>query len=199
MFCYLEKIELKIDYCPAESCIYKTKESKCKYKELSPDYDEAGKEIPVTVQQVHEVKGVKIFIAKTEAARARFRLRVGIAMLAYSDYVKSRTSTLAQASASNEKMDLPSKQDDKELDDTQVIERFLLSTFGLSIVEHQPVFFDKAVFKSWLKTLPAESFVKEHQLDLSVFLSTILEVEKLHSSKAKLNSATANNQTKGQS
>lgn len=155
MFCFLEKIELKIDYCPAK-CMYRDKARQCGYQKLTPDTDENDVEVPVTTQTISAVKGIKFYKIRDESARAKIAIRMGLLILKYAEYIKRQRPLMN--SVSEEIRDFvihrttqamaTQQQETSEIDDYAKVEETLISVFGLG-VEHRQMFFDQKVFKAW--------------------------------------------------
>jgi len=189
MFCYLEKIELSVAYCPVP-CMYRNSNRQCAYQDLTPDTDETNAELSVTAQTISEIKGIKLYKVKSETVRAKLQVKIGLAILRYSEYLQDRRvvdvsseirdflaykrgtedSTPAGSSLPRSRPDLNGKGDQGS--DHEKIQELLLHRFGLTI-EHQTMFFDPTVFKEWKATLPKDSSAASDSLTLSVFIEAL--------------------------
>lgn len=179
MFCYLESVELTTQLCPAKSCVYQNQVKQCAYKELTSDTDEAGKEIPVTPHVVANLKGLKLYKVKEEMTRGKLRVKVGLAVLRYSEYLKSIVSIDVAVDLEDlrrKRHQLKWGPDDVEAGDSMAkISDLLLHRFGLGF-EHQTMFFDPAVFKAWKATLPEGSSASSDGLTLPLFVDALKAV-----------------------
>lgn len=106
MFCYIEQVEIRSPTCPAKKCIYKNAALQCGYVDLTPDLDQGQAEIAVTAVQIAKTKGQKLYKVKSDQADARERIRIGVALLKYVEFIngvgdpavlrKPRTDTPAE-------------------------------------------------------------------------------------------------------
>lgn len=80
MFCPLTRIEIKTDYCPAKTCMYKDHKSGCAHDELTKE--------GLTVVEVAEIKGIKPYKVKADASLAKDMLSKGMVILKYGDFIK---------------------------------------------------------------------------------------------------------------
>lgn len=170
MFCFLEEIELETNTCPVR-CMYRGKDKACEYKALTPDSDETGSDLHVTAKTVSEVKGIKLYRVKESVAKARLRIKAGLIVLRYTEFLKTldtRTSTLSEQTDY-----LRYKAQRKEVlnDEHEGMEELLLQEFGLG-VEAQQLFFDTKIFKRWASS-------KGLSLEFSEVISTLMYVVNL--------------------
>lgn len=172
MFCYLENIELSINHCPVP-CIYRNQNSQCSYQALTPDTDENDTEASVTVQTISDVKGIKLYKAKAETATAKLQIKIGLAILRYSDYIK-RQKVVEVSTEIREfiAMRTEGKLNNDSGIELEKIQELLLYVFGLGF-EHQIMFFDPSVFKAWKATLPQGSSATSDSLALPLFIEAL--------------------------
>ena len=179
MFCYLERVELKTQLCPAKSCIYQNQVKQCAYKELTSDTDESGREILVTPQTVAAIVGIPLYKVKSEMTRGKLRVKVGLAILKYTEYLKSILKVDVEINVDDlrrKRHQLKWGPDDEEAGDSMAkISDLLLHRFGLGF-EHQTMFFDPSVFKAWKATLPEDSSANSESLTMLLFVDALKAV-----------------------
>ena len=79
MFCYLERIELRVSQCPVKNCIYKSSIGSCEYEKLTSD--------DVSALEIAEVRNVKPYKIKAEAVEAKSKINLGLIIMRYSEYI----------------------------------------------------------------------------------------------------------------
>ncbi len=145
MFCFLEKIELETTECPVK-CMYRGKDKRCEYRTLTPDSDEAGFDVHVTAKTISEVKGIKLYKVKESVAEAKIRIKTGLTILRYAEFLKTRAKP-ADLEEQREFIRYRSERN-HEPNEHEGLEEILLQEFGLGL-EAQQVFFDKKIFQEW--------------------------------------------------
>jgi hypothetical protein len=171
VFCFLEKIELETTACPVR-CMYRGKDKTCEYKVLTPDSDEAGSDIHVTAKTVSEVKGIKLYRVKESVSKARLRIKAGLIVLRYAEFLKTLGAGIYTSILSEQKDYLRYKARKEEpSNEHEGMEELLLQEFGLG-VEAQQLFFDTKVFKRWATS-------SNLTLDFSEIISTLMYVVNL--------------------
>ena len=170
MFCFLEKIELETNTCPVR-CMYRGKDKTCEYRALTPDSDETGSDVHVTAKTVSDVKGIKLYRVKESVAKARLRIKAGLVILRYTEFLK--TLDIGTSTLSEQTDYLKYKAQRKEVlnDEHEGIEELLLQEFGLG-VEARQLFFDTKIFKRWASS-------KSLSLEFSEVISTLMYVVNL--------------------
>lgn len=171
MFCFLEQIELETNTCPVK-CMYRGKDKTCEYKALTPDVDESGFDIHVTAKTVSDVKGIKLYRVKESVAKARVRIKVGLVIMKYVEFLKLKVNAetleehiayLKYAEGNSSTCSISSEH--------EAVEALLLQEFGLGITAQQ-FFFDKKTFDDWAKD-------KGIDLDFSTVVNTLVYAAKL--------------------
>lgn len=132
MFCALERIEIKVDLCPARNCMYRDTVGKCRYEQLTVDDVEA--------EEVASAKGIKLYKAKAEMNKASQVLTLAMVAKRYSEFIreswpKTPTQKVAQTVNGGE---------------VGLIRRTLFVVFGLSEYQ-QDKFLDEARFNDWAR------------------------------------------------
>lgn len=174
MFCFLEQLELETNTCPVR-CMYRGKDKTCQYKALTPDVDEAGFDVHVTAKTISEVKGTKLYKVKELVAKARVRIKVGLVIMKYVEFLKTKVNTeMLEEHVAYLKYaeDTPSASHSEH----EAVEALLLQEFGLGITAQQ-LFFDKEAFDHWAKE-------KGIDLDFATVVNTLVCAAKLRQPKA---------------
>ncbi len=173
MFCYVEGAELVTNICPAKACIYQNKVKQCAYKALTPDLDEGNIEVPVTALSIAREKNVKLYKVKEQMARAKLQIKLGLAILHYSEYLK----TLVQVEVIKENTGSTELgySGDPSKDTMSKVSQLLMYQFGLG-QEHQTLFFDQEVFNEWKANLPEGSAATSENLTLTLCIDALKAV-----------------------
>ncbi len=171
MFCFLEKIELETSTCPVR-CMYRGKDKTCEYKVLTPDSDETGSDVHVTAKTVSEVKGIKLYRVKESVSKARLRIKAGLVILRYAEFLKTLDTGTGTSILSEQKDYLKYRaRKDEPTSEHEGMEELLLQEFGLG-VDAQQLFFDTKIFKRWAAT-------SNLALEFSEIVSTLMYVVNL--------------------
>lgn len=126
MFCPIESIEMKVETCPARSCIYKGVGGKCCHENLTSD--------GVGVLEIAEARGEKPYKVKSSAASGKQAITIGVTVSRYADFIRESFPTSGVQTVNTEQ-------------DTHV-NRVLENTFSLHPNQHQ-YFWDSERFDSW--------------------------------------------------
>lgn len=81
MFCALEQIELTVSTCPAKKCMYKTATGDCGFSQLTEDN--------ITPAAIAIIKGQKPYKVKSAIKSSVSKIKIGLAIDRYSDFVRS--------------------------------------------------------------------------------------------------------------
>jgi hypothetical protein len=130
MFCPLEHIEMRVETCPARSCIYKASGGACAYEKLTKE--------DVSVFDIAEVRAEKPYKIKSSAASGKQAIVTGVTISKYADYIRESFPSHGLQTVNEEQ-------------DTHV-NRVLENTFRLTPHQHQ-YFWDSERFDSWRKRL----------------------------------------------
>jgi hypothetical protein len=151
--------------------MYRGKDKTCEYRALTPDSDETGSDVHVTAKTVSDVKGIKLYRVKESVAKARLRIKAGLVILRYTEFLK--TLDIGTSTLSEQTDYLKYKAQRKEVlnDEHEGIEELLLQEFGLG-VEARQLFFDTKIFKRWVSS-------KSLSLEFSEVISTLMYVVNL--------------------
>lgn len=126
MFCPIESLEMSAEQCPAKSCIYRGVGGKCCHAELTAD--------SVTVIDVAEARGEKLYKVKSAAASGKQAITLGVTIGRYADFIK--------ASFPHQETQTVNREQDTH------INRVLENTFSLHPHQHQ-YFWDSERFEAW--------------------------------------------------
>jgi len=155
--------------------MYRGKNKTCEYKALTPDVDEAGFDVHVTAKTVSDVKGIKLYRVKESVAKARVRIKAGLVIMKYAEFLKANLNTeileehIAYARYVEDKPSSPYSEH-------EALEAILLQEFGLGLSAQQ-MFFDRKTFDGWAKE-------KSIDLDFSTVINTLVYAAKLRQPKA---------------
>lgn len=127
MFCPIVKIELKVDSCPTERCIYKGVGGRCNYERLTSD--------TVDVAAIAEVRQQKTYLVKSAANSAKQQVKLGMIVMKYANFVRESHPDTGTHPVNN-------KGEDSH------VSRVLRITFRLSTTQ-QEKFWDAERFKEW--------------------------------------------------
>ncbi len=133
MFCPLERIELKVNYCPAKKCMYKTQSSTCGNSELTAE--------ELTVYDIAKIKGVKPYLVKAEASKAKVGLSRGLGAWRYAEYIKDSFPSTEVTTVDKSVEQTVNMTEDKKY-------RVLKTVFGLTKYQ-QEKFWDTERYKNW--------------------------------------------------
>lgn len=153
MFCPLERIELKTNHCPAQSCLYKSQANSCLHDELTSD--------DVSPQVIAEAKNIKVYKAKQEIAEAKANISIGVTALQYAEFIKLSFPNIGAVDR------LYSSQTVNGLEDR--ISQVLLNVFGLSQYQQQK-FWEEQRFTSWSKRLQVTLTLKDIKATIAATL-----------------------------
>lgn len=155
--------------------MYRGKNKTCEYKALTPDVDEAGFDVHVTAKTVSEVKGIKLYRVKESVAKARVRIKVGLVIMKYVEFLKTKAEaeTLEEHVAY---LKYAESAPSTSRSEHEAVEAILLQEFGLGISAQQ-LFFDKKTFGDWAKE-------KGIDLDFSTVVNTLVYAAKLRQPRA---------------
>lgn len=128
MFCPVESVEMSVDQCPARSCMYKGVGGKCCHAELTSD--------TVTVVDVAEARGEKLYKVKSAAASSKQAITMGVTIGQYAEFIRA-SFPRQEAQTVNVEQDTH-------------INRVLENTFNLHPHQHQ-YFWDSKRFEEWVK------------------------------------------------
>jgi hypothetical protein len=127
MFCPIESVEMKVEVCPARSCMYRGIGGRCFYTELT---DES-----VTVIEISDIKGEKLYKTKSAAASGKQAITIGVTIGQYAEFVRASFPNTQRDQTVNGKQDTH-------------VSRVLENTFNLHPHQHQ-YFWDGERFEAW--------------------------------------------------
>ena len=130
MFCPLERVELKVETCPARRCMYKGVGGTCNHGELTGD--------DVNVKMIADVRQKKPYKIQTMAATAKQAVIQATVVLQYSDYIKNSFPTLT----------ISKSQTVNKPDDSTQVGLVLSIVYGLT-EEQQKYFWDRNRLAAW--------------------------------------------------
>jgi hypothetical protein len=130
VFCPIEKLELKVNTCPACGCIYKGVGGACHFTTLTKEN--------VGVKDIAAARQKKPYMVQTMASTAKHSVTLGATLLSYAQYIKDSFPGRQNSSQT------VNKQDDTQLS------KALYVIFGLS-QEQQKYFWDESRVIEWSK------------------------------------------------
>jgi hypothetical protein len=151
--------------------MYRGKDKTCAYKALTPDSDETGVDVHVTAKTVSEVKDIKLYRVKESVATARLRIKTGLVILRYAEFLKTLDTNTSTLSEQTDYLRYKAQRKEVLNDEHEGMEELLLQEFGLG-VEAQQLFFDTKIFKRWAAS-------KGLSLEFSEIVSTLMYVVNL--------------------
>lgn len=128
MFCPLEKIELRVQTCPAKQCMYQGVGGSCHYEKLTAD--------EVDLQDIAAARSQKLYVVRTHMAAAKASVTLGVTLIKYTDFIKDSFADSGNRTVNN-------------LEDNQVA-KVLRVVFNLTDSQ-QVRFWESGRFEGWAK------------------------------------------------